>query len=315
MNLRQMDLNLMLIFQALMETKSVKSAAAKVSLSESAFSHALARLRETLKDDLFIRRGNQMQPTALSLAIAPRIKESLLLLQQALETSTGFDPETDNKTFTMVANDYAQMTLIPPLMKQWQTMSRGMKLHVEKMDRQAIQAIANQEIDFVFATPFVGEIPAVVHSEILLEEPFLMIARSDHPGLTHSDLAPVTIETYIHYPHILVVHWDGKPGTIDERLKEMGLKRDVMLTLSSPLVIAETVANSDFFAILPQSLALQLCKEFSITTRPLPLPSQIHQSCLYYHSTRTQEKSYQWLRQQFINIVTGLRDEVTIERA
>ena len=307
MNLRKMDLNLMLIFQALMETKSVKNASAKVSLSESAFSHALARLRETMQDELFIRRGNQMQPTALSLTIAPSINESLMLLQQALEASTGFDPMIDNKAFTIVANDYAQMTLIPPLMKQWQHMSRGMKLYVERMDPKAIQAIANHEVDFVIATPFVGDIPSVVHSEILLEEPFLLIARNDHPGLNLSDHSSISIETYIHYPHILVVHWDGKPGTVDEQLSKMGLKRDIMLTLSSPLVIAETVANSDFFAILPQSLALQLCKEFSITTRTLPIPSQIHQSCLYYHSTRTQEKAYQWLRSHFVSISKGVQ--------
>ena len=302
MNLRNIDLNLMLIFDALMETKSVKKAAAKVALSESAFSHALARLRENLGDDLFIRRDNQMQPTALAYLIAPRITESLLLLQQALDASKGFDPTKDEKTFTIVANDYAQMTLIPSLMTQWQHLSRGIKLHVEKMDKQALTAIANQEIDFVIATPFSGEVPPIVESQILLEEPFLMIARSNHPGISSDQAKPVSLDSYIHYPHILVVHWDGKPGTIDEKLNEMGLKRDVMLTLSSPLVIAETVAKSDFFAILPRSLALLLSKEFAITTRPLPLPAPTHQSCLYFHKTRTQERSYQWLKQHFVDI-------------
>ncbi|WGS25646.1 LysR family transcriptional regulator [Bradyrhizobium sp. ISRA464] len=111
-----MDLNLLKVFDAVMEERSVLRASQKVALSQSAVSHSLARLREMLDDELFVRTATGMQPTARALTMAPQVRQALRSLEAAVELPT-FAPAVSTKPFTLAANDFTTMVLAPPLLK------------------------------------------------------------------------------------------------------------------------------------------------------------------------------------------------------
>ena len=287
----------MLIFNALIKSGSVKQAAKRMSLSESAFSHALARLRQSLNNDLFVRRGNSMEPTDLALQIAPHIQQALSLMHQALEVTQDFNPTTDDREFHVAASDFALLILAPRLMRQWNHVAPGILLRTEKMEAQAIHRLSMQEIDFVIGIPYEGELPPNIGCELLLEEHFLMIARHQHPHLSPQENQPLSLEHYVSLPHILVSHWDGKPGDIDSCLALLGLKRRVQLVVSAPQIAAMTVATTDMVAILPASIARRMQTDLPLSTRPLPIQIPPSHMMLYYHKGRLQEKAYDWMRQ------------------
>lgn len=113
---KTLDLNLLKVFDAVMGERSVLRASQKVALSQSAVSHSLARLREMLEDDLFVRTAAGMQPTARALTMAPQVREALRTLEAAVELPT-FVPATSTKQFTLAANDFTTMVLASPLLK------------------------------------------------------------------------------------------------------------------------------------------------------------------------------------------------------
>jgi DNA-binding transcriptional LysR family regulator len=113
---KTLDLNLLKVFDAVMGERSVLRASQKVALSQSAVSHSLARLREMLEDDLFVRTATGMQPTARALTMAPQVREALRTLEAAVELPT-FVPATSTKQFTLAANDFTTMVLASPLLK------------------------------------------------------------------------------------------------------------------------------------------------------------------------------------------------------
>jgi DNA-binding transcriptional LysR family regulator len=113
---KTLDLNLLKVFDAVMEERSVLRASQKVALSQSAVSHSLARLREMLDDELFVRTATGMQPTARALTMAPQVRQALRSLEAAVELPT-FAPAVSTKPFTLAANDFTTMVLAPPLLK------------------------------------------------------------------------------------------------------------------------------------------------------------------------------------------------------
>src|ERR1700761_2419632 len=114
------DLNLLRVFDAVMEERSVLRASQKVCLSQSAVSHSLARLREMLDDELFIRTAAGMQPTGRALAMAGMVSDALKTLEAAIELPE-FDPATSTRTFTLAANDFTTMVVAPSLMHVFRT--------------------------------------------------------------------------------------------------------------------------------------------------------------------------------------------------
>lgn len=112
---KTLDLNLLKVFDAVIEERSVLRASQKVALSQSAVSHSLARLREMLEDDLFVRTATGMQATGRALAMAPLVRDALRALETAVELPK-FNPASSSKQFTLAANDFTTMMLASPLL-------------------------------------------------------------------------------------------------------------------------------------------------------------------------------------------------------
>ena len=128
--LRRLDLNLLLVFDALYRHRSVAAAADELALSASACSHALSRLRGTLDDDLFVRYGSAMQPTALADQMSQAVADALHLLSDNLGSAGPFVPATSTQTFTLVATDFTAFALLPGFIARLQALAPDLRVNV-----------------------------------------------------------------------------------------------------------------------------------------------------------------------------------------
>src|SRR5690606_13705732 len=150
MKLHQLDLNLLLAFDALMTQRNVTRAAEQCFISQPAMSHALNRLRQFFEDPLLVRSATGMVPTARAEALHRAVRQALGLLEQELGREERFDPATSGRRFVLSTTDYVECVLVPPLIRRLKTQAPGVRIEIEILrDRLPEGALANGEVDLV----------------------------------------------------------------------------------------------------------------------------------------------------------------------
>jgi DNA-binding transcriptional LysR family regulator len=195
------DLNLLRVFDAVMEERSVLRASQKVCLSQSAVSHSLARLREMLNDELFIRTATGMQPTGRALAMAGMVRDALKTLEAAIELPK-FDPATSTRTFTLAANDFTTMVAAPSLLHVLRTEAPHIDIVIKPVTRiDLAEQIDLGRIDAAIGT--FSAAPSRFKSCLLFEYDDVLITHASH------QLGKVTTEILATLP-IVVVSFGGE---------------------------------------------------------------------------------------------------------
>lgn len=302
MNLAAIDLNLLVALEALLGERHVTRAAARLGLSQSATSHALARLRRLLGDPLLVRDGQSLVPTVRAAALAPRLSEALGSLRAALAPPAAFDPATARRRFTIGLADYAQFVLLPPLLAR-------LSEAAPYVDLVARDYAAGQlgELDFTVAPdrsvmradPLAG--PAL-RARRLFRERYVCVARRGHPKIGKKlDLA-----TFVALPHAFIAPRGTPGGVVDEALAERGLTRRVALMIQHFLVAPYAIAGSDLVITLAERLALAFVERLPLVIHepPLPLPQFTMQ--LYWHERHHLDPAHRWLREQLIEVGRSL---------
>jgi DNA-binding transcriptional LysR family regulator len=150
MNLAGIDLNLLVVFDALMAECQVTRAGERIGLSQPATSNALARLRNLTKDELFVRTSGGLQPTPVAISLAAQIQPALKQIQAALSSAQSFDPMTSDRVFNVGMSDYAEFVLLPRLLEQLETTAPHVKIQIKSGDRQHQLALLDKgEIDLL----------------------------------------------------------------------------------------------------------------------------------------------------------------------
>ncbi|MDH7798362.1 MULTISPECIES: LysR family transcriptional regulator [unclassified Beijerinckia] len=248
-DLRRANLNYLIVFEILMAERHVGRAALRLGLTQSAVSHALGRLRETLNDPLFVRHPKGVEPTPRAMALAPRISQVLADASDILADPTQFDA-TRVHAFKIGATDGAINAVLIPLMAKLRREAPAISISVLPTGRDdVVPAIDRMEIDLAI-TVSSATIARLERSPITTLE-FVAIVRRDHPCLS----VPMTLETFAALPHIVVAPhgYTGEP--IDEAFAAAGLKRNIVVVephyLAAPLMVART----DMVAIVDRTLA------------------------------------------------------------
>src|SRR5579859_5952434 len=197
MHSASLDLNLLRVFDVLLEERSVTRAGARLGLSQSAVSHALSRLRYHLGDELFQREAQGMQPTRRALEIGPSLHAALSQLQSAL-TPADFDPATSDHRFHVVAGAYACAVLMPPLAAELQRRAPHVLLQIAENPPDLVEQLDAGEADFV-VSGFAGA-PERFARERLMTEALAWVVRAGHPLCD----APATLEGLVSVPHVVV---------------------------------------------------------------------------------------------------------------
>lgn len=272
MNLANVDLNLLVVFEALYQTRNVTAAGRRLNRAQPSVSNALARLRTLLNDPLFVRSGGGMAPTQRAHQLMPQIRQVLEQIHLALAPPARFDPATaGQRRFTLAAGDYADILLLPAIISRLRQTAPGIDIRVSRLDRHNIyRQLDRGEVDIALGGHLSGTESHYVRT--LFEEHLVCIASRSHPQLADGrwDLA-----RYLSLPHGLYAPADdgSARGLVDRRLAEIGGQRRVAVTFSHIVALPAVVADSDLIATLAASVARRFSDPQRV--RFLPLPDEL----------------------------------------
>lgn len=292
-DLSAIDLNLLVAFEVLFEEKSVTGAAQRLYLGQPAMSAALARLRILFQDELFIRIGREMQPTAKALEISPGIRDGLQKIRQTLAASQIFDPATSKNTFTIGSSDYTSYVVMPKLLELCSQIAPSINFRLIGFAKDCVGELLEQrEIDIalgVFQNP-----PRQTMQMPLFPEHFIGICRREHPIITQDAITP---EIFANLLHALFTIRRDEVGEIDQVLAQYNLQRRIVLTTPHLLVLPAIISSSDLVAAVPSRLVKPFVGHGTLEIFEIPLQTQPWMISMLWSKLTEQDPANLWLRQ------------------
>ena len=298
MNWRAFDLNLLVVFDAVMQDRSVTRAGRRIGLSQPAMSHALNRLRDLLKDELFVRTPTGMRPTPRAEQLAALLRQTLRELQQVLQPET-FVPATADRRFSLAINNYAAVVLAPPLVTAVSTAAPFVQLDLRPSGTlDVIECLDRGDLDLAIGSlDSFGERFACTQ---LLEDEFVMVMRRRHPAgrgaLSAKVLAGLT-------------HLDPPTGEntdfLDAWLSERGLTRRI--ALRAPYLSARAIlSRSDLAATLSRRIAQEFVRTDRLQIHELPVKSPVVRTTMLWHRRLDEHPAHRWLRDRIVAATKNL---------
>jgi DNA-binding transcriptional LysR family regulator len=292
--LRRLDLNLLLMFDALYRSRSVALASTELSMSASAFSHALTRLRGALNDELFVRDGGCMRPTSRSEELAGGISQALQLLTDNIGDPRVFDPATSNQTFIFAATDFTSFALLPSVIASVEKLAPHAKLKVfpSHSGNALDDLMSGAHFVLGFSDDFVTPSPNV-ESLIGQTDDYVVAARKNHPRIG----ATLNLKTYLRERHVAVRPWMGERGVIDAALAEQKMTRDVAVELTSVMAAPFIVGHTDLLITLPRLAAHRLAETAKVDLYELPIRSPTYAPTACFHGRHMNAGWHRWMRE------------------
>ncbi|MBW4443361.1 MAG: LysR family transcriptional regulator [Plectolyngbya sp. WJT66-NPBG17] len=292
-NLSEIDLNLLVAFEALLEERSVTLAAQRLHLGQPAMSAALGRLRIVFEDELFIRMGRKMQPTSKAILIASGILAALNQIRQTLEASQVFDPDASSRRFEIGSSDYTSYVMLPSLLEFCGQHAPHLNFRLIGYEKDSLGELLEQgTIDValgVFPT-----LPQQTHCISLFQEHFVGIARQGHPAIAHGTMS---LETFASLSHALVTLRRDTTGEIDKLLAQHHLQRRVALTTPHMLALPAILTTNDLIATVPNRVAVQLVRLHNLELFELPVETGTWTVSMLWSKLADKDAANTWLRQ------------------
>ncbi len=291
MSLAGVDLNLLVVLDALLGESSVTRAARRIGLSQSATSHALARLRRLLDDPVLVRTPQGMTPTPRAASLAGPVRRALEQLEQSLAPPRPFDPSRSSHGFTLSLEDAGQVGLLPLLAERLKAEAPGVDLCVHSGGTAVpAEGLATGSIDLALAVS--PEPSEGFHAEVVFTTPYVSIVRADHPEVGKR----LSLERFSGLGHIVL----GGPGSVDPEIDRVlaasSRSRRAALTVPSLLPIPWLVARSDLVATVP-ALLLGLNRErLPVARHAPPIPIDPTTGSLVWHERTHHDSAHRWLR-------------------
>jgi DNA-binding transcriptional LysR family regulator len=299
MNWGAFDLNLLIVFDAVMRERSVTRAGDRVGLSQPAMSHALNRLRYMLKDELFIRTPSGMVPTPRAEALAPPLRNALSEMQHALEPAA-FDPASSDRHFTLTVNNYAAVVIAPPLVAAVSAAAPAVRLALRPSGTlDVVEQLDRGELDLAIGTrDSPGERFAAAS---LLDDAFVTVMRRGHPA-TRRKLSPAA---FAALPHLEISSSREDTGFIDGWLAERKLKRRI--ALSAPYLSAAAIlVQSDLVATMSRRFAQEFVRHHPLQLCRPPYESPAVRTLMLWHRRLDRDPAHLWLRTLIAAVTKGL---------
>ena len=290
MDIRNVDLNLLVALDALLAERSVSRAAVRLHLSQPAASALLARLRELFGDPLLLRSARGMLPTPRALELLGPVKRVLDEIDAIVQPRAAFDAARAVHTFTLSASDYVEYALLPKLVDYLEHKAPGVRLEVRPLDLQSVaRQMETGDVDLC-VTGLHNAAPGL-HVRPLYSERIVSVVRRNHPGIG----ARLTLDKFCSLEHIQVsVRGSGYTARVDEALSAIGRKRRARLAVPHYLLVPEIVARSDMISSLPERLARGYAKKLRIFEPPLAIPGFTVGEV--WHERNQRDPAQQWLR-------------------
>jgi DNA-binding transcriptional LysR family regulator len=294
MNVQDVDLNLLRVFDAVLHEKGVTPAAARLGLTQPAVSNALARLRKLFGDALFVRTPRGVDATPFARELAEPVRQALALLESALAHGPGFDPATSTRAFRFYMSDLGQIEFLPPLVERVQRDAPGVRLEAVALEIEDIaDALAAGALDV--AIGFLPGLAAPVRRRALFRDPYVCLMRQDHP------VAALTRKRFLEASHALVTYRGGH-RVIEEALDRAGLARRIALRVPHFTVAPMVLERIDLILTLPARVARVFERRGRLKALPPPVAIPPAEVAVHWHERFEQDPGNRWLRDLMVEL-------------
>ncbi len=302
MHLQRLDLNLLVALEALLSTQSVTRAAEKLSISQPAMSGALNRLREHFGDPLIQRSGRGMVLTPFGLDLSGRVRKHIEQATELVQMRPGFDPATSDRSFTLVASDYAMAIFLPMALPHLARIAPRVSMHVETRAAEHERRFAFGMIDMVLVPESMAmpDSPGVP----LFDDEYVCIVWQDNPEVGNS----ITQAQFLEMGHVIRVNPAAGEASGDERaVRAMGLTRRVTASVPAFGMLPRMVVGTPWVATVQRRLAEHAARHYPIRVLEHPLRLPALRMTLQWPAVRASDAGNEWLRSQFIELAGSLR--------
>jgi len=289
------DLNLLVIFRAVARRKSVTLAAGDLALSQPAVSHALNRLRDVVKDPLFVRTGKGLALTPRAETLLSAVSPALAVIEEVVN-SAEFDPLHDARTFTIGVSEYASRVLMPSIFTTLRREAPNCQLHAVSTSENSFEQLLSGKIDFLFYGDIVTD--SRFDYQNLFMEHFVLVLSTNHPLLQRGRDA-ISLDDYLAYPHVRISIDESMKGPIDRALDDLERKRTISYSSVSFSAAVEAVEKSDILCALPSRLAAAHVRG-GLTCVPMPLQVAPYPYRLVWDPHINADAAARWFRSRVL---------------
>ena len=313
------DLNLLRVFDVLLEERSVTRTGARLGLTQSAVSHALNRLRYMLNDELFVRGPAGMQPTPRSIEMGPQVHAALNQLQAALAPSD-FDPATSERRFTLVTGAYASAILAPPVAGRLAEVAPRCELLIAELANDVLERTDARRVDFMVSSVLAA--PERFARETILTEELVWVVRAGHPVFQAEN---IDLPTLVSVPHVVIARsmpglmedggerrafvsrasWEDA-GAFEAALASRGPTRQVGVSVPDTYTALAVASRTDMATLIPRRLALLSAQGGRVRLIDPPYESPAVDVSLLYLKERLAEPAIAWMRDLIRGVAAGL---------
>ncbi len=314
MNISRVDLNLLVYLDVLLHEQNVSRAAEQLGITQPAMSNGLKRLRDLFNDPLLIRSSDGMKPTERALEIQPKIRQILAETVEMLEPKQEFKPFQSKRVFRVMVSDYAEATLIPPLIKQIRSEAPNIILDFLTPSDVSYHDMEMGKVDM--AINRFNEIPGSFHQSVIWKDSFSCLINHRNP-IVHN----FNLKTYLEAQHIWVSKTgmgvgfgvnpekSGGLGWIDQALARIGKRRKITIFTRHYQMPALLAQNNDLIATLPTRIAKMQAENPKLIIREPPFYIPEFELIMAWSPLLHHNAAHQWLRRLVLYVAERLRIE------
>lgn len=301
MNLRNLDLNLLLVFDVIYAERSISKAAHRLNLSQPAVSNALARLRERLGDPLFERNSQGMSPTPRARALKEPIQQALDLLERGLRNDDNFDYGSSEREFVIAVEDYGETVILPRLVDWLAATAPNIRITIRPESSASLkEAMREGTVDLAldyFVLSSQGFVNTCVLTEILVT-----LARKDHPNIGDR----LSLESYLEQRHVVISPRGRVTPMIDLALSKRNLQRKISVVVPHFMSMPTMVKSSNMICTLPRRMAYHFADSFGLNVHTVPIHTPAFPVHLIWHESLDNDPGHRWLRNHLIGLCQSL---------
>ena len=291
-HIRDLDLNLLVLFDAMLRERSVTRAAAEVGLSQGAMSHALTRLRTFFEDPLFVRTATGMEPTRKATQLGVTITEVMTALRERVVSQASFDPATAQRMFVICMTDMGELVFLPPLVRRLREVAPHCSVRSVQVPLEDIEAtLAAGDADLALGS--VRAAPDGLYQQQLFQHTFVTMVSVHNKAIGRT----ISRAQFERAPQIVVSLTGRASAAYDSAFEEYGIKRNVFLTTPHFLVVPHLInAQPDLIATVPLELANVFAKLGTVRIFPPPVPLPPFALRQHLHPRFHDDSANMWLR-------------------
>lgn len=293
--LTQLNINLFIVLDALLRHQSAARAAEELGVTPSAVSHSLRELRHIFGDELFVRGGSGLVPTARARTLGRPVREGLRVLEVAVTRQVTFDPGQVQRRFVLSTTDDIATSIVPAFVSRVMTEAPGITLEVHHRGGSATDLLGAESVDLVVHLS--SMVPSWVGTQTLLTDDLSCLVRTAHPKVGDQ----LDLETYLSLPHVRVAPEGFGPSSVDLTLRDAGLHRRVAAYTSTFFAAAEIVARTDAVLTTPTRFARAMAARGAVRMHAPPLAIPEFTLEVMWHKGRCDE-ALAWLRDVLLDV-------------